>query len=112
MQSALALGTLQLHRHRWRQLKHSNNAGSRSSKQDADKAANQKKIVASQLLKKLSPSLEQLRQQCTLAKQKSLPCANAIAKLDEASAIQTELEKFTTGVGSESDPVMQKEVRV
>ena len=82
------------------------------ARKDADKAANQKKIVASQLLKKLSPSLEQLRQQCTLAKQKSLPCANAIAKVDEASAIQTELEKFTNGVGSESDPVMQKEVRV
>ena len=82
------------------------------ARKDADKAANQKKIVASQLLKKLSPSLEQLRQQCTLAKQKSLPCANAIAKVDEASAIQTELEKFTSGVGSESDPVMQKEVRV
>jgi hypothetical protein len=82
------------------------------ARKDADKAANQKKMVASQLLKKLSPSLEQLRQQCTLAKQKSLPCANAIAKVDEASAIQTELEKFTTGVGSESDPVMQKEVRV
>ena len=82
------------------------------ARKDAEKAANQKKIVASQLLKKLSPSLEQLRQQCTLAKQKSLPCANAIAKVDEASAIQTELEKFTTGVGSESDPVMQKEVRV
>jgi hypothetical protein len=56
--------------------------------------------------------LEQLRQQCSLAQQKSLPCANAIAKLDEASAIKTELEKFTEGVGSESDPVMQKEVRV
>ena len=78
----------------------------------AEKAANQKKIVASQLLKKLSPGLEQLRQQCALAQQKSLPCANALAKVAEASAIQTELEKFTTGVGSESDPVMQKEVRV
>ena len=82
------------------------------ARKDADKAANQKKIVASQLLKKLSPPLEQLRQQCSLAQQKSLPCANAIAKLDEASAIKTELEKFTEGVGSESDPVMQKEVRV
>ena len=82
------------------------------ARKDADKAANQKKIVASQLLRKLSLPLEQLRQQCSLAQQKSLPCANAIAKVDEASAIQTELEKFTTGVGSESDPVMQKEVRV
>ena len=75
-------------------------------------AVNQKKTVASQLLKKLSPSLEQLRQQCSLAQLKSLPCANAVAKVAEASAIQNELEKFTAGVESESDPNMQKEVRV